>query len=49
MYMKPTSYDGTTTSGTQPRTKYDNNGKAWYFRLDDDDNKMIYEYIFSIR
>ena len=24
--------------------KYDNNGKGWYFRFDDD-NKMIYKYI----
>ena len=31
-----------TTTG-----KYDNNGKGWYFRFDDD-NKMIYKYILSI-
>ena len=27
--------------------KYDNNGKGWYFRFDDDNN-MSYEYILSI-
>ena len=48
MYMKPTTYHGTTTSGKQPRqNKYDNNGKGWYFRFDDD-NKMRYEYITTI-
>ena len=47
MYMKPTAYDGSTTSGTQPRKKCDNNRKDWCFRLDYD-NKMIYKYILSI-
>ena len=27
--------------------KYDNDGKDWYFRLDDDNN-MSYKYILSI-
>ena len=27
--------------------KYDNNGKGWYFRSEDD-NKMNYKYILSI-
>ena len=27
--------------------KYDNDGKDWYFRFDDDD-KMNYKYILSI-
>ena len=27
--------------------KYDNNGKVWYFRFDDDSN-MSYKYILSI-
>ena len=45
MYMNPTTYYATTTSSTQPR-KYDNSGKGWYFRLDDD-NTMSYKYIFS--
>ena len=44
--MKPTAYDGTTTSGTQP-WKNDKNGKGWYL-LFDDDNKMSYEYILSV-
>ena len=26
--MKPTVHDGTTTWGTQPRKKYDDNGKG---------------------
>ena len=39
--MKPTAYDGTTTSGAQPRKKYDNNMKGWYFRSGDD-NKISY-------
>ena len=42
-----TEYDSTTISDTQPRKKYDNNGKGGYFRFDDD-NKMGYEYILSI-
>ena len=44
--MKPTEYNGTTTSGTQPR-KNDNNGKGWRFQHNDDD-KMSYEYILPI-
>ena len=27
--------------------KYDNNGKGWYFRFDDENN-MSYKYILSI-
>ena len=33
-------------SGTQPRKKYDNNGKGGYFQFDD--NNMSYRYILSI-
>ena len=39
--MKPTAYDATT------KEKYDNNGKGWYFRFDED-NKMRSKYIHSI-
>ena len=28
--------------------EYEKNGKAWYFRFDDDDDKMSYEYVLSI-
>ena len=42
-----TEYGSTTISDTQPREKYDNNGKGGYFRFDDD-NKMDYKYILSI-
>ena len=45
--MNPTTYYGTATSSTQPWKKYDNNGKDWYFRFDDD-NKMSYDYILSV-
>ena len=44
--MKMPAYDGTSSSGTQPR-KYGNNGKGRYIRFDDD-NKMSYKYILSI-
>ena len=37
----------TATSDTQPRKKYDNNGKGWYFRYDNDD-KIGYKYILSL-
>ena len=37
-----TEYDGTTTSETQPRIKYNNNGKGGYFPFDDD-NEMGYK------
>ena len=51
MIMKTNSrfseYDVTNISGTQPRKKYDNNGKGGYFRFDDDNN-MSYSYILSI-
>ena len=43
--MKPAAYDGTSTSGTQP-WKYDRNWR--YFRFDDD-NKVSYKYILSIK
>ena len=42
-----TDYDVTNISDTRPRKKYDNNGKGWYFRFDDDNN-MSYKYILSI-
>ena len=45
--MKPTAYDGATTTGTQSGKKYDNNGKGCYFRMDDD-NKKSCKYILSI-
>ena len=47
MYMQlVTKYDVTNISDTQPRKKYDNNGKGVYFRFDDDNN-MSYWYILS--
>ena len=36
---------GTTTSDTQPRKKFEKNGKGWYYRSNDD-NKASYDYIF---
>ena len=30
--MKPTAYDGTSTSGTQPQKQYNRNGDGWYIR-----------------
>ena len=39
--MKLPAYDGTTTSGTQPR-KIWQQWEGMYFRFDDDDNKMSY-------
>ena len=48
MYMQQvTEYDVTNISDTQPRKKYDNNGKGGYFRFDDDYN-MSYRFIFPI-
>ena len=48
MYMQyVTEYDVTNISDTRWRKKYDNNGKGWYFRFDDDNN-MSYKYILSI-
>ena len=35
------------TSQTHDHEKYDNNGKGWYFRFDDDNN-MSYKYILSM-
>ena len=32
---------------THSHGKYDNNGKVWYFRFDDDD-KINYKYTLSI-
>ena len=49
LYMEPTVYDGTITSGIQPPKKYESNGKGWQFRFDDDNNmhykclNMIYK------
>ena len=40
-------YDVANISGTQPRKKYDDNGKGRHFRFDDDNN-MSYRYILSI-
>ena len=42
-----TEYDVMNISGTQPRKRYDNNGKGGYFRFDDDNN-ISYRYILSI-
>ena len=58
--MKPTANDCTANSNTQPRKKYDSNGKGWYFRSDgddddyaaaaaaDDDDKMSYKEISKV-
>ena len=45
--QKVTEYDVMNISGTQPRKRYDNNGKGGYFRFDDDNN-ISYRYILSI-
>ena len=45
--MQLTECNGTTTSDTQPRKKYDNNKSGWYFQFADDNN-MNYKHIFSI-
>ena len=34
-------------SGKTTTEKYENNGKGWYFRYDDDNN-MSFRYILSI-
>ena len=48
MYMQyVTEYDVTNISRHTTTEKYDNNGKGWYFRFDDD-NDMSYKYILSI-
>ena len=38
--MTPTTYDGTTISGTQP-VNYDNNEKDWNFQFDDGNKRII--------
>ena len=46
--MKPTAYDDTTTSGTQPQKNMTTMGKVdTSFRFDDDD-KISYRYILLI-
>ena len=40
-----TEDDGTTTSDTQPRKKFENNGKGLYYRSNDD-TKVRYNHIF---
>ena len=48
MYMQwVTQYDVTSISDTQPRKKYDINGKGGHFRFDNDNN-LSYRYIISI-
>ena len=42
--MKPTAYHGTTTLGTQPSKQYDNSGRGWYFRFDEDDKMSFKMY-----
>ena len=42
-----TKYDVTNIWGTQPRKKYENNGKGGYLRFDDAYN-MNYRYNLSI-
>ena len=45
--MKPTAYDGTTNSSTQPR-KIWQQWERFILSIFDDDNKMNYRYILSI-
>ena len=42
--MKPITYDGTTTSGTQPPKNMTHIGEGWYLQFDVY-NKMSYKYI----